>query len=104
MAKAEPDLAEVNRLIRGDIVPAPNTVSKTIEHALAVLRSENAWLKDCAKTNAEREAQNEETRKKNIEGWRRENLRLQEQLLASQERVYELQAKLLSLREIVNGA
>jgi hypothetical protein len=61
MAKAEPDLAGVNRLIRGDIVPAPNTVSKTIEHALAMLRSEK-------------------------------------------ERVHELQAKLLSLRGIVNGA
>jgi hypothetical protein len=87
MAKAEPNLAEVNRPIQAD--PDPNAVSRTvdIEHALAVLRSENAWLKDCAKTNAEREARNEETRKKNSEGWRRENLRLQEQLLASQEKV-----------------
>jgi len=50
MAKAEPNLAEVNRLIGAE--PDPGTISKTIdvEHALAVLRSENAWLKDCFRT------------------------------------------------------
>ncbi len=35
--------------------------------------------------------------------WRRENLRLQTELLASQERVFELQDKLLALRRIVNS-
>jgi predicted RNase H-like nuclease (RuvC/YqgF family) len=105
MAKAEPNLAEVNRLAY-EPSSTPNTATRTIdvEHALAVLRSENARLKDCARVNAEREAGNEETRRKNYEGWRRENLRLQTELLASQEKVFELQAKLLSLREIVNGA
>jgi hypothetical protein len=104
MAKAEPDLAEVNRLIRAE--PNPNAVSRTIdvEHALAVLRSENARLKEEARVNAERAARNEEIHKKNSDGWRRENLKLQEQLLASQEKVYELQNKLLDLRQIVNGA
>ena len=103
-AKAEPDLVEVNRLIRAE--PGADTVSRTIdvEHALAVLRSENARLKDAARMNAERAALNEETYKKNSEGWRRESLKLQEQLLASQEKVYELQNKLLSLRQIVNSA
>jgi cell division septum initiation protein DivIVA len=102
MAKTEPNLAEVNRLVRAE--HDPSTVTIDVEHALAVLRSENARLKDCITTNAERAAQNEETHKKNYEGWRRENLKLQDQLLASQEKVYELQNKLLSLREIVNGA
>jgi hypothetical protein len=100
MAKAEPDLVEVNRPIRTE--PDPNTVSRMMdaEHALAVLQSENARLK----ANAGIAAQNEETYKKNSEGWRKKILSLQEQLLASQEKVYELQNKLLSLRQIVNGA
>ena len=45
----------------------------------------------------------EEIHKRNVEHSRKENLKLQEQLLAAQERVYELQGKLLSLREIVNS-
>jgi predicted nuclease with TOPRIM domain len=95
MAKAEPNLAEVNR------EPDPNTVRMMdAEHALAVLRSEN----DRLKRNAETAARNEEIHKKNYESLRRETLKLQEQLLAAQERVYELQDKLLSLREIVNSA
>jgi uncharacterized protein YlxW (UPF0749 family) len=72
------------------------------ETMLSVLQSENARLKDCAKTNADREAHNQETQRKNYEGWRRENLKLQNELLASQERVFELQDKLLSLRAIIN--
>jgi hypothetical protein len=102
MAKAELDLAEVNRLIRAE--RDPGTVTIHVEHALAGLRSENAMLKDDARADAEKAARNEEIHKKNQEHWRRENLKLQEQLLASQEKVYELQEKLLSLREIVNGA
>jgi hypothetical protein len=39
MAKAEPDLAEVNRLLRGE----PGTANKTVD------RSENARLKDCTR-------------------------------------------------------
>ena len=35
--------------------------------------------------------------------WRRENLRLQNELLASQEKVFKLQDILLSLRRIVNS-
>jgi predicted RNase H-like nuclease (RuvC/YqgF family) len=101
MAKTEPNLAEVNRLIRGEADQSVETID--VKHALAVLRSENARLKDCATVNAEREAGNEETRRKNYEGWRRENLRLQTELLASQEKVFELQDKLLALRRIVNG-
>jgi hypothetical protein len=48
MAKAEPNLAEVNR------EPDPNTVSRIIdaEHALTVLRSENDRLKRNAETTA----------------------------------------------------
>lgn len=103
MAKAQPNVAEVNRLIKGE--PSPDTVSTIdVEHALAVLRSENARLKDLLKTNADIAARNEEIQKRNSETSRREILKLQEQLLASQERVYELQDKLLSLRQIVNGA
>jgi predicted RNase H-like nuclease (RuvC/YqgF family) len=96
MAKAEPNLVEVNR------EPDPNTVSRMMdaERALAVLRSEN----DRLKANARIAAQNDETHKKNAEYRQKEILRLQAELLASQERVYELQNKLLSLREIVNGA
>jgi hypothetical protein len=94
MAKVEPNLT----------APTDTVDTIDVKHALAVLRSENARLKDQAATNAKTAAQNEETHKKNYEGWRRENLKLQEQLLAPQERVYELQGKLLSLREIVNGA
>jgi FtsZ-binding cell division protein ZapB len=98
MVKAAPDLAEVNRPIRTE--PEPDAGTIDVGHTLAVLRSENARLK----ANAGIAAQNEDTNKKNSEYLRKENLRLQAELLASQERVYELQAKLLSLREIVNSA
>jgi hypothetical protein len=67
---------------------------------LAVLRSEN----DRLKRNAVTAAQNESIHKKNTGYLQTENLKLQEQLLASQERVCELQKRLLSLREIVNSA
>jgi hypothetical protein len=99
LVETEPNLDEVNRLLRGEIVP-PNT---EIGCAFVTLQSENARLKASAKADAEKAALNEKIHKKNSDDWRRENLRLQEQLLASQERVYELQAKLLSLRQIVNG-
>ncbi len=108
MAKAEqveePDLAEVNRLLRG--APAPGTVGKTvdIEYAFNVLRSENARLKETAKKLAETEASNEETHKREHAAWRRETIRLQNELLAAQERVYQLQAKLLALRALINDA
>lgn len=104
MAKAEPNIAEAEPV---------GTVSKTIdfEHALAFLRSENAklrsentWLKDRAEANAKIAAQNEGIRKQNSEHVLREKLKLQQELLASQERVCELQNKLLSLRQIVNSA
>jgi len=88
MAKAEPNL----------------TAPIDVKHALAVLRAENARLKGQAEVNAKTAAQNEETHRKGYESWRKENLKLQEQLLAAQERVYELQSKLLSLREIVDSA
>jgi predicted RNase H-like nuclease (RuvC/YqgF family) len=80
-------------------VPTHGVRTIDIEHAINLLRSENAQLK----ANARTEATNEGTRKKNIEHLQREILKLQEQLLASQNKVYELQSKLLSLREIVNG-
>jgi hypothetical protein len=104
MAKAEPNLAEANHP-----EPDPGTVAKTIEvgQAFAVLRSENASLRsenDQLKINARIAAQNNAAHKKNTEHWQGEILKLQEQLLASQKRVYELQDKLLSLREIVNSA
>lgn len=91
----------MNKLIRGEPGAAPKTVD--VEYALSALRSENAHLKGCAKTNADRHAQNEETHRKNLESWKKESLRLQTELLASQERVFELQGKLLSLREIINS-
>jgi hypothetical protein len=105
MTKAEKaglDLAEINQLVRAE--PAPGVVSQTVnvEHALAILRSENARLKDCARVNAEREARNEEMREKNRAHGIRETLRLQNELLASQERIVELQDQLLALRRIVN--
>ena len=68
MAKAEaapePDLVEVNRLIRAE--PGPGTVNKTIdvEHALAVLRAENDHLRKDAKVSAERAALDVGTYKK----------------------------------------
>jgi hypothetical protein len=71
---------------------------------LTVLQSENARLKDSVRVNAEREALNVGTYKRNQEHLQQANLKLQEQLLASQERVFELQSKLLSLREIMNSA
>jgi len=94
---------------RKAIAPAMVPVSFTpaqLDKAMAAARSrsENATLRDCAGADAKRAAQNEEIHKRNIEQLRKENLKLQEQLLASQERVYELQGKLLSLREIVNSA
>jgi hypothetical protein len=73
------------------------------EKMFAVLQAENARLKELAETNARTAARNAETQRKGYEGWRRENLRLQTELLASQERVFELQDKLLSLRQIVNS-
>ena len=101
MAKAEPNVAEVNKLISGT---DSETVSEVdVKYALAVLRQENARLKENAATNARTAEQNAETHRKGYEGWRRENLRLQTELLASQDRVFELQDKLLSLRQIVNG-
>jgi predicted RNase H-like nuclease (RuvC/YqgF family) len=98
MAKAEPNLAEANRPIRTE--PEPDAVTIDVGHTLAVLRSENARLK----ANAAIAARNDGIDKKNAEHRQKEILRLQAELLASQERVYELQNKLLSLREIVNGA
>lgn len=89
MAKAEPETDEVHKL----------TDTETM---LAVLQSENARLKEQAKVNAERHAQNQEMQQKNYQGWRRENLKLQNELLASQETVFELQDKLLALRAVVN--
>jgi hypothetical protein len=74
------------------------------ETMLGILQSENARLKDSARLNAEREALNVGTYKRNQEHLQQANLKLQEQLLAAQERVFELQAKLLSLREMVNSA
>jgi hypothetical protein len=68
------------------------------------LRSENARLKDIAERNAKTEAQNQEIRKKNSEFLQRENIKLQAHLLASQDRVYELQTELLRVREIINSA
>jgi formylmethanofuran dehydrogenase subunit E len=88
-AKAEPDLAEVNRLIRAEHDRSAVTID--VEYALAALRSENTRLKETARADAEKAALNEKIHKKNSDDSRRENLRLQEQLLASQEKVYELQ-------------
>jgi hypothetical protein len=103
MTKAEPNLAAVNHLIRTEL-PADTVDTIDVEHALAVLRSENARLRDRAGADAKVAAQKEEDHKRDTANWRKENLKLQEQLLAAQQRVYELQAKLLSLREIANGA
>jgi capsule polysaccharide export protein KpsE/RkpR len=61
-------------------------------------------LKDIAERNAKTEAQNQEIRKKNSEFLQRENIKLQAHLLASQDRVYELQTELLRVREIINSA
>ncbi len=103
MAKAEPDIVEVNRLIKGE--PGPGTV-KTIdvENALAVLRAKNARLKEQTAVNAKTHAANIERHQKDYEGWRSANLKLQIELLASQERVFELQDKLLALRALVNSS
>jgi hypothetical protein len=81
---AEPDVAEVNRLLRNE---PPTGTSRTvdIEHALAVLRSENNHLRDILKTNADREAQNEDIRAKNHTHDVKEKIRLQSELLAAQE-------------------
>jgi hypothetical protein len=69
MAKAEPNLVEVNRLIRAE--HDRSTVTIDVEYALAALRSENARLKETARADAETAARNEETHKKNNENWRR---------------------------------
>jgi hypothetical protein len=103
VATAEPNLTTVNRLVRTE-TPTDTVDTIDVEHALAVLRSENARLRDHVAANAKTAAQNEETHKRNAELLRKENLKTQEQLLAAQERVYGLQGKLLSLREIVNSA
>jgi hypothetical protein len=100
MTKAEPNLATVNRLIRSEL-PADTVDTIDVEHALAVLRAENARLRDRAGVDAIAVSQKEEEHQRDVANWRKENLKLQEQLLAAQERVYELQGKLLSLREIV---
>jgi predicted RNase H-like nuclease (RuvC/YqgF family) len=64
---------------------------------------DRSWSEnDRLKANAKTAALNDDIHKKNAEHRQKEILRLQAELLASQERVYELQAKLLSLREIVN--
>ena len=102
MTKAEPNLATVNRLIRSEL-PADTVDTIDVEHALAVLRAENARLRDRAGVDAIAVSQKEEEHQRDVANWRKENLKLQEQLLAAQERVYELQGKLLSLREIVNS-
>jgi hypothetical protein len=73
------------------------------ETMLSVLQSENARLKQYAETNARTAEQNAETHRKGYESWRKENLRLQTELLAAKERVFELQDKLLSLRKIINS-
>ena len=100
---AEPDIAEVKRLV--ETGPVPGTTCRTIDvqHALAALRSDNAALRHRIKTNDENNGRNQETHKKNHEHSRKEILKLQEQLLASQDRVYELQKTLLSLREVANS-
>ena len=103
MTKAEPNLATVNRLIRSEL-PADTVDTIDVEHALAVLRAENARLRDRAGVDAIAVSQKEEEHQRDVANWRKENLKLQEQLLAAQERVYELQEKLLSLRAIVNSA
>ena len=100
MTKAEPNLATVNRLIRSEL-PADTVDTIDVEHELAVLRAENARLRDRAGVDAIAVSQKEEEHQRDVANWRKENLKLQEQLLAAQERVYELQGKLLSLREIV---
>jgi predicted RNase H-like nuclease (RuvC/YqgF family) len=100
MAKAEPNPAEVNRLVRGE--PGPETETVDVKYALSALRSENARLKEQAESNARTHERNQEMNQKNYEGWRRENLRLQTELLASQERVYELQDKLLAVRKTID--
>ena len=97
MTKAEPNLATVNRLIRSEL-PADTVDTIDVEHALAVLRAENARLRDRAGVDAIAVSQKEEEHQRDVANWRKENLKLQEQLLAAQERVYELHGKLLSLR------
>jgi hypothetical protein len=102
MTKAEPNLTAVNRLVRTEL-PTDTVDTIDVEHALAVLRSENARLRERVAADAKTAAQSEEDHKRDIACRQNENLKLQEQLLAAQERVYELQGKLLSLREIVNS-
>ena len=106
MTKAEPiaaDFAAINRLV-GNAVPIDTVNTIDVEHALAVLRSENARLKEKVAATVKTAAQSEETHKRDIACRRKENLKLQSELLTAQQRVYELQEKLLSLRAIVNSA
>ena len=95
----EPDSVAANRLIRGE--PSTGTVTKTIdaEYALSALRSENSTLRAQVQKNAEIAEHNKATHQKDYASWRQENLRLQTELLASQDRVFELQDKLLALRQ-----
>lgn len=103
MTKAEPNLTAVNRLVRTEL-PTDTVDTIDVEHALAVLRSENARLKEKVAATVKTAAQSEETHKRDIACRRKENLKLQSELLTAQQRVYELQEKLLSLRAIVNSA
>ena len=106
MTKAEPiaaDFAAINRLV-GNAVPIDTVNTIDVEHALAVLRAENARLRDRAGVDAIAVSQKEEEHQRDVANWRKENLKLQSELLTAQQRVYELQEKLLSLRAIVNSA
>jgi hypothetical protein len=98
----EPSLAEVNRLVRGD--PAPGTPSKTVdvEYALSVLRSENARLREAAKTNAEKQAASLRASQIDHDHTRRELHKVHTQLFESQQRVYALEKQLLAVRAAVN--
>jgi hypothetical protein len=98
----EPNLAEVNRLVRGD--PAPGTPSKTIdvEHALSVLRSENARMKEAAKANAEKQAASLRAAQIDHDHTRRELHKVHTGLFESQQRVHVLERRLLALRTLVN--
>jgi hypothetical protein len=78
----------------------PKTVD--VEYALSALRSENARLREAAKVNAAREAQNREISQKNREHTQNRILELQDQLLASQDKVCDLQKRLLTVRALVN--
>jgi hypothetical protein len=53
--------------------------------------------------NAKTHATNLERHNEDLQVWRKQIFKLQDQLFASEEKVYELQKKLLALREIVNN-